>query len=174
LAAPAGEIVEELNYQIDWLEDEDWRLASLERINPVLNAARRENWGPSLDILGGTPGRKNSLYAPLRSGVTDITVSPDPFSPDGDGRDDVTLISGHLDLFSARIKAQIFDIKGRRIRTLEDNQFSGNRFTLVWDGREDNRQTARIGIYIIYLQILNARQGIIKEMKTTVVLAQKM
>jgi flagellar hook assembly protein FlgD len=104
----------------------------------------------------------------------DITVTPNPFSPDGDGRDDVTLISGRLASSSARIKILIFDIIGRLIRTLEDNRFSGNNFSLVWDGKDENGQPARIGIYVIYLQMLNDRQGTLAEMKTTVILARKL
>jgi len=174
IRSPAGMIVEEVSYEIDWLEGEAWRQVSLEKINPALNSAKRENWGPCLDKAGGTPGRRNSLYTPRDYGTMDITVAPNPFSPDGDGSDEVTLISGRLASSSARIKILIFDIIGRLIRTLEDNRFSGNNFSLVWDGKDENGQPARIGIYVIYLQMLNDRQGTLAEMKTTVILARKL
>jgi len=174
ISSPAGMTVEEVSYEIDWLEGESWRRVSLERINPALNSTRRENWGPCLDAAGGTPGRRNSLFVTKDPGTMEITAAPNPFSPDGDGTDDVTMISGRLASSSARIKVQIFDLMGRLIRTLEENRFSANNFSLIWDGKDENRAPVRIGIYIIYLQMLNDRQGILREMKTTVVLARKL
>jgi len=57
---------------------------------------------------------------------------------------------------------------------LKDNQFSGSHFNLVWDGRDGKGSIARIGIYIIFIQALNDRLGVLREMRTMVVLAQKL
>ena len=101
-----------------------------------------------------------------------ITAFPNPFSPNSDGVDDVTIISGEIPERSARIKAEVYDTHGRLIQILRDNRFSGSQFNLVWDGRDENGRIARIGIYIVYIQVLNDLIGVLREMRTTVVLAQ--
>ncbi len=174
LINPAGNSREQVTYQGDWLEGEDFRFPSLERINPRLNESKAENWGPSMDPRSGTPGEENSIYSNLEGRGMSVEALPNPFSPDADGIDDITIIYGEIPENSARIRAQIFDIKGRLIHTLKDNRFTGSRFNLVWDGKNREGRTARIGIYIIFIEALNDRQGVLREMKTTVVLAQKM
>jgi flagellar hook assembly protein FlgD len=133
-----------------------------------------ENWGPCVEQSGATPGRINSIYSEVRKGQSKVITSPNPFSPNSDGIDDVTIISGEIPEKSARIRAEVYDIRGRLIQTLKDNRFSGSQFNLVWDGKDVNGRIARIGIYIIFIQALNDRLGVLREMKTTVVLAQKL
>ena len=174
LIDPAGNCREQVTYQADWLEGEAVRFPSMERINPRLNESKAENWGPSMDPRSGTPGEKNSIYSNLEGRGISLKAIPNPFSPDADGVDDITIIHGMIPETNARIRARIFDIKGRLIRTLKDNRFSGSQFDLVWDGKNQEGRTARIGIYIVYIEAINDRQGVLREMKTTVVLAQKM
>jgi len=173
LLNPSGHWIEHIRYHRDWLEGEDYRSPSLERINPALNENKNENWGPCVNQIGATPGRKNSIFSGLKTGRSEITASPNPFSPDQDGYNDVAIISGQIPERSARIKAEIYDTRGRLIRKLKDNVFSGSQFNLVWDGRDRNSRVARIGIYIIYIQVINDRSGVLREMMTTVVLAKK-
>jgi flagellar hook assembly protein FlgD len=146
----------------------------MERINSKLYENKSENWGPSLSINGATPGEQNSIYSDLTIRTATIEIQPNPFSPDEDGFEDHTIISGEIPDKSARIKIQIFDIKGRKIRTLNDNAFTGSKFNVVWDGKNEDNQFARMGIYIVFAQILNDRNGIIRELKSTVVLAHKL
>jgi hypothetical protein len=175
LLEPGGRWMERLHYEADWLQDEDLRRqVSLERINPLLSENKQENWGPSVAVAGATPATANSIYAPLKRGQQQIMVSPNPFSPDGDGFQDAAIISGELAANSARIRVQIFDLKGRLIRTLQENRFSGRHFNLAWDGKDNSGRPARIGIYIIFMQMLDAQHGTLREMKTTVVLAHKL
>jgi hypothetical protein len=174
LLEPGGGWKEHIVYSKKWLEGYDSRNVSLERINPNLYENHRENWGPCVSVYGGTPGKSNSIFAPLTDRKERINADPNPFSPDGDGFEDITIISGELPETSARIKVQIFDIRGRLIRTLKDNSFSGSRFNVVWDGKDTHGTMARMGIYIIFVQALNERKGVIREIKSTVVLAHKL
>jgi hypothetical protein len=174
LLEPGGRWLERMHYEADWLQGEDLRRVSLERINPLLAENKPESWGPAVAVAGGTPAAVNSIYAPLKRGRQRLTVSPNPFSPDGDGFQDAAIISGEMPENSARIRVQIFDLSGRLIRTLQENRFSGRFFNLVWDGKDGSCRLARIGIYIIFLQMLNVREGVLREMKTTVVLAHEL
>jgi len=174
LIDPLGSWKEKVRYEREWLEGEEFRSPSLERINPLLYENKAENWGPCIDQNSATPGKVNSIYSEVKIGETKVIASPNPFSPNSDGIDDVTIISGEIPERSARIKAEVYDIRGRLIQTLRDNRFSGSHFHLVWDGRDEKGRIARIGIYIIFIQALNDRVGVMREMRTTVVLAQKL
>ncbi|MEN8119669.1 MAG: lamin tail domain-containing protein [Bacteroidota bacterium] len=56
--------IDTINYALDWYQDEDkdnggW---ALERVDPENTCGRLNNWKASVDVLGGTPGRQNSVY----------------------------------------------------------------------------------------------------------------
>jgi hypothetical protein len=172
LIDPLGIWKEKVRYEREWLEGEEFRFPSLEKIHPLLPENQAENWGPSVDMVGASPGRKNSIFSELSYGKTVVMTSPNPFSPNADGYDDVTIISGEIPDKSTRIRAEVYDTRGRLINTLIDNRFSGSHFNFVWDGRDEKGRIARIGIYIIFIQALNDRLGVLREMRTTVVLAQ--
>jgi len=174
LIAPGGSWKERVIYTDDWLEGYESQNVSMERINPLLYENKSENWGPSLSINGATPGEQNSIYSDLTIHTAKIEILPNPFSPDEDGFEDYTIISGIIPDKSAKLKIQIFDIKGRIIRTLKDNNFTGSKFNVVWDGKDEGNNLSRMGIYVIFVQILNDRNGVIRELKSSVVLALKL
>ena len=57
---------------------------------------------------------------------------------------------------------------------LRNNRPSGAEGSVIWDGKNDDGHVARIGIYIVYLEALNASKGVIVSHKETVVLAAKL
>ncbi len=172
LIKPDGAWHERVNYSQDWLQNEVIFKPSLERIHPSLYAGSSRNWGPCVAQKKATPGAINSIFAAPLVSVAGLEAHPNPFSPDGDGREDATLISGWIPERSARLKLVVFDIRGRVIRTIRENRFTGNRFDVVWDGLDDEGRTARMGIYIIFAQAIDELAGVLREMKTTVVLAK--
>ncbi|HYQ86780.1 MAG TPA: lamin tail domain-containing protein [Bacteroidota bacterium] len=81
-----GRTIDSVFYLPAWhnAEIDDHSGRSLERINPNISGNDARNWSTSANPLGGTPGRRNSLYtAPAGAGAA-ISFSPNPFSPDGD------------------------------------------------------------------------------------------
>ena len=173
LMEPGGGWVEQTAYQKSWLEGEEWRLPSLERINPQLDSRLSGSWGPCTAGQGATPGARNSLFTDMKQ-TSSLTISPDPFSPDGDGMEDVTIIQVRAPVTSGRLRVWIFDVLGRRVRTLAENRFTSAAVSVVWDGRNDHGAVVRMGIYIIYLQILDDRNGILREYKHTVTVAKRL
>ena len=175
LLNPGGGWVEQVPYALDWLEGMEAGEPSLERINPQLDSRRQRNWGPCTDMEKGTPAAPNSIYAPLHlPGHIRLSCSPNPFSPDADGRDDYTIISLQNPLTSGTLRLKIFAVNGRCIRTLNEATFTGSSFAAVWDGKRDDGAPAAMGIYIVLAQVLDDRNGILTETTTTVVLAKKM
>ena len=174
LLNPAGGWVEQVPYEQSWMEGEEWKKPSLERIHPKLDSRLSRNWGPCAAEKKATPGVKNSIYATIKPDDLKVYISPNPFSPDGDGYEDHAIISIHSPASTARARLEIYDILGRKVRTLLNNEFIGSRFDVVWDGRFANGRKVRMGIYIVYIQILNDRDGLLREYKETVVVAGKL
>ncbi len=170
LINPAKGWEEQVPYTIDWLEGEEWRNPSLERISFSVDSRYVSSWGPSSDKKNATPGEKNSLYQPLNSSLT-TSITPNPFSPDGDGFEDRCVISVEAPSATARVELKIFDILGRKVRTLEDATFLGSRFETIWNGRDDNGSIVRMGIYILYIRLIDDKNGILQEIKESVVVA---
>jgi hypothetical protein len=161
-------IVDSVSYTSEW---GGARGRSLERINPRVSSSEATNWTTCVEASGHTAGHPNSVFIEVLPSATSLAVSPDPFSPDGDGRDDFVGISYSLPGTVAQVNIKIFDIKGRLVRFLLNNNPSGAERTIYWDGLSDEGQTCRIGIYIIYLEALDKTRMCIEQAKTMVVLA---
>lgn len=147
---------------------------SLERINPSLNANDPLNWSTSVALLGGTPGSQNSIFAENLNQSANISLNPNPFSPDNDGFEDFTIINYNLTEAISQVRIKIFDSKGRLVRTLLNNQASASSGSVIFDGLDDDKKALRIGIYIVFLEALNDNSGIVETLKTVVVVARKL
>ncbi|MBA4313624.1 MAG: hypothetical protein C0417_13450 [Chlorobiaceae bacterium] len=171
-----GEIIDSVHYFPSWhnpdIEDVEGR--SLERINPNLLSNDRRNWSTSANSLGGSPGQQNSLFASIVPSDASISFAPNPFSPDGDGYEDATIINYELPSTTATIRIRIYDSSGRLVRTLAENEPSGALGSIIWDGYNDNRNRVRIGIYIVLLEALDSFGGAVKSVKSVVVVATKL
>lgn len=70
--------------------------------------------------------------------------SPNPFS---------AAMSVRLGLIEPQgIRAEIFDISGRRIRALLDARLSPGPHGILWDGRDDTGRPAASGVYLLRLE----------------------
>jgi len=173
LLLPGGGWEERVAYSADWLEGEDWRLPSLERILFTADASRQDNWGPSSAADGATPGAPNAIRAgSAGKSSAKVKIEPNPFSPDGDGFEDHAVIRAELPVNSARYRLHIFDLAGRKIQSLADNTYTGSTLELIWNGRDERERLVSTGIYIIWLQVLDDRSGVLLENKNTVVVVR--
>lgn len=176
LVDPTGLVIDSVAYIPSWhnpnVRDVSGR--SLERINPLLPSGDGRNWSTCTHPLGGTPGRQNSVFAATLPSSSKLTISPNPFSPDGDGREDFAVLQYELPLTVSMIRIRIYDAAGRRIRTLANNEPSGSRGSIVWDGLDDERRKARVGIHVILLEAIDDRGGVVETVKAAVVVAAKL
>ena len=147
---------------------------SLERINPGLNGNNQFNWSTSVDPAGATPGKQNSIFTNNENKEANISVSPNPFSPDNDSFEDFTVINYKLTQELSQIRVKIFDSKGRLVRTLINNQTVASSGSIVFDGLGYDGRALRIGIYIIFMEALTDNSGVVETLKTTVVVARKL
>ncbi|MDZ7359984.1 MAG: lamin tail domain-containing protein [candidate division KSB1 bacterium] len=166
-----GRVQDSLSFSQRWGGDNG---ISLERINPNLASADSSNWSSCVEALGSTPGKRNSIFTELVPKQAAITVSPQPFSPDGDGRDDFAIIQFQVPAATATVHVKIYDLRGRLVHQLLNNAPVGASSEVIWNGRDENHQPAPMGIYIVYLQAIQATGGVLVEARTTLVLAGKL
>jgi Lamin Tail Domain len=154
LRDPSGCTIDSVRYSSDWhtpgLSDPTGR--SLERIHPALASDDRRTWSSCVAVSGGTPGRVNSVYAEFVPPVSALLCIPNPFSPDGDGHEDATIVTYRLPLRRGMMDVRIFDIRGRMVRWLVNNEPCASQGGVVWDGRDGQGRKVRIGIYVILLR----------------------
>jgi hypothetical protein len=171
-----GNVIDSVWYSSKWHNSNfgSTKNISLERINPNLGANDPGNWSSSVTPIGATPGKQNSIYTVNPNFESNISVSPNPFSPDNDGFEDFTIINYKLTQATSQVRIKIFDSKGRLVRTLANNRASGSSGSVIFDGLDDDGRALRIGIYIIFLEAINEGAGVVETMKTVVVVARKL
>lgn len=152
----------------------DVKGVSLERINYNRPAADATNWRSAAEDFGfATPGLENSQFRPLLEPEDPITIEPEIFSPDGDGRDDVLNIYYNFeDEEGNNCTVSIYDSRGRLVRRLVENVFTGSAGVFSWDGRDDNNQKAAVGIYVVFVEIFDT-QGNNSSYRKSAVLATR-
>jgi subtilase family serine protease/flagellar hook assembly protein FlgD len=110
--------------------------------------------------LDGNTARKEwqftiRLGAPVE--ITDLRVSPNPFSPNGDGIDDVLNIHFRLS-GDAVLTITVVDSQNKIVKTLANEQpFNQGEHDLTWDGKKDDGEMAPTGTYGVRIAII--REG---------------
>ncbi|MCG8412404.1 MAG: lamin tail domain-containing protein [Bacteroidales bacterium] len=144
---------------------------SLERINYNRPTNDKTNWHSASELSGfATPAYKNSQFTESEKIKNEINIKPKVFSPNNDGFDDITNISFNLGKPGYVTNIKIYDTRGRLIRYLANNLLLGVNPTISWDGFDDNKNKAIVGIYVIYIQLFDLT-GNVKEYKKSIVVA---
>ncbi len=159
--------IDSVHYYSDWKEEED---NSLERINPYLPTENSENWGSAVNELDGTPGMQNSLYVQHIIPDVELTVTPNPLSY---REKKSVLIEYNLPEPISKINIRIFDMKGRMIRWLTDQQWVAAQGTVIWDCKNEQGNVVPIGMYIIHMEASGKQSNKIYEKTTKMVIGEK-
>jgi hypothetical protein len=127
---------------------------SLERVNYDRPSSDDTNWNSAASTVGyGTPGYKNSQFSLIiDKGAGELQISPEVFSPDSDGFDDILNIGFTFNSAGFTGTLAIYDANGRLVKYLARNMLFGTDGQLSWNGIDENQTKARIGIYIAYLE----------------------
>ncbi len=117
---------------------------SVERLDPAASSGDPANWWGSVDPGGATPGRANSTAVDY-SEMLEMTVTPNPFV-----RGAEVAIECNVP-FQTTLSAYVFDINGRKIKTLVEKQpvVSG---VIAWDGADDDGCLLAPGVYVMFFQ----------------------
>lgn len=145
---------------------------SLEKANYNLASSNSKNWHSSATSEGyATPGYANSQEI-LDNQETVFKIKPEIFTPDGDGQDEVTNLMFQLDQNGFVANVSIFDINGRMMKQLAQNQLLSINGNLEWDGKNDGNEVVPVGYYIMLVELFNPL-GEKKEFKRKVVVGSR-
>ena len=171
-------ILDAVDYKQDWhfglLEDKNG--VSLERISFDASTQDESNWQSAAATNGfATPTAQNSqaIVDPTTSTEGIIELIHPTFSPDQDGFEDFLQINLTPDTPGNLATIKIFDKVGRPISTLANNELVSLNSSFIWDGTTDQNTLARMGIYILWIQIHDA-DGNVQQFKEVVVLAKRL
>ncbi len=147
---------------------------SLERLHANRSSADSTNWHSAAESVGyATPGYRNSQYGAGEGDGSEVSVDPPLFSPDEDGRDDFAQIHYRFSDPGNVARVTIYDLEGRPVRVLVNNELLGVEGVWTWDGISDDRSKADIGLYLVYVETYRVN-GQVKRYKRKVVLAGRL
>lgn len=147
---------------------------SLERVDPDRPTADRTNWQSAAETVGyATPGYRNSQYADSPAANGELTIAPAIFSPDNDGYQDILTMSYRLDQPGFTGTMTIFDVAGREVVQLMNNELLGTSGSVSWNGIMEGGALARMGPYVVVFEAFDL-SGNVERFRETVVLAHKL
>ncbi|MGC4020905.1 MAG: lamin tail domain-containing protein [Cyclobacteriaceae bacterium] len=130
---------------------------SLERISFSVSTDDPNNWKSANASVGfATPGFLNSNSRPESIIVDAITIDPEIFSPTIAGKD-FSKINYKFEESGMAANVKILDVQGRLIKTLANNETLAHEGFFRWDGDRDDGSHARIGYYVVWFEVYDAR-----------------
>jgi len=144
-----GLVQDAVTYSAAWGSE---RGRSLERLTADPDA-RGLLWAPCKDRSGSTPGRENSASAPP-GWSTELVLQPNPFSPDGDGQEDLLAVAFEVPASHTGFQLALFDTSGRRRRLLAGDRLGPGPRRFVWDGNDDAGRSLETGVYVLRLELV--------------------
>ncbi len=106
-----------------------------------LRRARTGLYGPTSDA---------SALAAIPARVALHGIYPNPSSRD---------FTMALDLpRSGRVRISVFDVAGRRLKTLIEGALRPGRHEVLWQGRDESNQPVHSGLYMVLLQVDDSRE----------------
>jgi len=168
----AGSAIDSLSYTEDWHSPflRDVEGISLERIHFEGPTDDPSNWRSASSAVGyATPGYVNSNVVDENTLVESIVVEPEVFAPNA-GQSGFTLI--HYDFEKGGLVAniRILDPYGREIKRIANNVLLGTEGFFRWDGDREDGQPARIGPYMVLVQIFS-EDGLVRTKKLRIAIA---
>ena len=115
-------------------------------------------WLPadSGDATNLTPGQRLSIgVSGADEVIEDVAITPNPFTPNGDGVNDVV----HIGFSVFRVQALrpvtvwIFSLDGRLVRTLPERRALAGPQTFDWNGEDDSGRLLPPGLYACQIDI---------------------
>ena len=99
-----------------------------------------------------------SVRVPLNQDpvVHRVTVTPNPFTPNGDGINDQTTISYdllHL-INDVPVSLQVYDLAGRQVAELPVGKNQSGRHLVHWNGQNDQGRYLPPGLYVLQVKVV--------------------
>ncbi len=76
---------------------------------------------------------------------------PNPFNPSGSKRGNSTTISFTIPT-DGNVNLAVYNIKGQKLKTLTNQEYSKGNHRIIWNGKDDNNRTISSGVYFYRLK----------------------
>jgi len=159
LWSPRGIPVDMAVYRSGWFSG--WTTQSLERVLEGRTGVDSASWALCPRPTPGGPGGAEVWRA---VSAPSVEIGPLPFSPNGDGVDDVLSIRLKAPP-DYRVKVRIFSFDGKLLKT-----FTGENEVLKWDGMTDAGRPAAPGAIYVVTEFTTSGGGVRKIIKKNGVL----
>jgi hypothetical protein len=176
LLMPNITVGDQLDYSADWhyplLDITDG--VSMERLSSERPTNDATNWHSASEFSGfATPGFKNSQAKLEQQIEAELQVDPEIFSPDNDGYQDVVSFGYKFEKGGYTGNITIADSEGRIVKRLMQNQLLGAEGYISWDGTNEDKLKADIGIYVVMFEVFDTT-GKTERIRKTCVLAHRL
>lgn len=180
LASRQGVLVDQMTFS-ESLHDPMLKVTkgvALERVSWAVPSDQPDNWHSAAEAVHyGTPGGPNSMRAPAPeqsegAGALQVTVTPEVFSPDGDGNDDLAVVRVELQEAGFTMNAYLFDTDGRLVRHLVRGALMGKEGSFVWNGLDDHGNRVPLGVYVLVTEAYNSEGKVLRQ-RTAVAVASR-
>ena len=132
---------------------------ALERLDFNRPATDADNWHSASESSGfGTPGYQNSQFSPVTDIEEGISITYPEITSDN------YFIYYQFNTPGYRCKAYIYDMLGKVVAIIANNELLGTEGKLVWNGKGGFGQTLASGIYLVYMEVYDS-SGIVKTFK---------
>ena len=132
----------------------------------ILAAGHGEADGSTITIrtqrLGSFAGFTTPVEIDTERYVTGLVITPNPFTPNGDGLYDEVDISYVLPERTDWAVVEIYDIRGERVRVLQKFEPDGvtNRtLSRKWDGRDEEGRLVPMGLYVVRVEVRSTSES---------------
>ena len=98
-----------------------------------------ENWGQAFDlaaVVDAPPAKTPREFA--------VRIAPNPFNP----RTEIALALP----ISGRASVDVYDVRGRLVRNLVDEDLPAGTYSRTWDGFDDGGQRVSSGVYLVQVR----------------------
>jgi hypothetical protein len=133
-------LIDKVSY--DSKDLDGWGYQSLERVEINGLASNGSRWSVAVSPSPGAPGRAHVFENKK------METGPIPFTPNGDGRDDLLMIRIPY-TYATSIIISIYSFDGRKMKEfkgpLQDSYF--------WDGKKDNGAFAPVGPFFVIAEV---------------------
>lgn len=167
LASRQGVLVDRMEYDVT-MHDPLLKVTkgvALERVSWTASSCQPDNWHSAAEAVHyGTPGYANSMQA--ETGFPEqsegnaprlaVQVTPEVFSPDGDGFDDHAVIAYAMAEPGATMNVYLFDVEGRLVRHLVRGALVGKEGSVVWNGMDERGNRVPLGVYVLVTEAFDA------------------
>ena len=93
-----------------------------------------------------------------------LEIAPRVISPNGDDRNDRARISYTLVQLvrAVEMDVEVFDLTGRRVRTVFSDEAGSGIYTKAWDGRDEGGERLPVGIYVVKVSVHAERKTFVR------------